>query len=115
MGPSSFMTYTVPGPWPTRDGGVVVARAPRSSPIRVVIKNQGDGNGAGNVFLAFDQNDLISASGPSARVYLLTPGFETVLVIAKDQKIFAIGDAARISVSVAINEAFPIEGGKSAL
>jgi hypothetical protein len=105
------MTYTVPGPWPATRG-VVIARAPKGCPIRVDIRNLG----GGVLALAYDQNDLISSDGPSARTYRLPADAATIFVLAPDQKLFAMGDAAGIQVSVASNEAFPIgDSGKYAL
>lgn len=100
------MTYTVPGPWPVKKG-VVVARAPKESPIRVDLRNLG----GGSVALAYDQNDLISIDGPSARHYRLPAGESVIFVLANDQKLYAVGEAGGIMLSVATNEAFPIEGG----
>lgn len=101
-------TFTVPGPWPAADP-VVVARGAsgkpgsEGKPVRVELRNLG----GGTVAFADSGQDVIGQSGPSSKTYRLPAGETVVLVLAPTQKIYAVGDATGIMISVAVNEAFP--------
>lgn len=104
MRESSNRTFTVPGPWPAATSGISIARGRDGGAVRVQIRNLG----GGNVYLSFADQNVIAESGPSAETYHLPDGEVDVFILAPEQKLYAVGSANNIMVSVATSDALPI-------
>lgn len=68
---------------------------------RVLVRNIGPAN----VFLSTEAGNLSMAASPTSGVFTLPTGFEVVLVISANQKLFAAGFGKTGRVSVAVSAA----------
>ena len=103
MRATDAQTFTVPGAATASTRPMVIARG-TDVPVRVLVRNVG----AVPLFVAFADQDVVTAEGPSSKTFQIDPLSSDVFVLAPEQMMFAVGAVVGGRVSVSVSEALPL-------
>lgn len=102
MAPSILRSYALPIVGAAGASPVPIAQA-GAAPTRVLIRNY---SALAAAWFSFDTNDLVPGS---SGVYRIPSRGSDVFLLAPYQRLFAMGEIAGATISVAISEAFPVD------
>lgn len=101
MQPSRVTTLDVPVIGNTNPATITLA--PKSIPLRVLIRNVG----GAMIFIAHESTAFQDVVSSATNSYRIPPGQEDIFVLAPQQGLFASAQGAGGQISVAISEAIP--------
>lgn len=97
-------TISVPGAAQSQTEALVVASAAKV-PVRVLARNVG----AVPLFVAFADQDVVTAEGPSMNTFRLAPESpDAVFVLSPEQKMYCVGSTPGGEISISISAALPL-------